>query len=140
MVFFVHSTRELWRDDYRAFELSVAHIVHRLLFAVVIHRDEGANVGAYGVERLANPQRLRASVLVNNGEPGVANLSAERVAQDDELHQRKDHGRQHQRRRTKELAHFALDNSHHSVHRIQPERFINSIPSFTVATPAAAAW
>src|SRR5580700_576265 len=133
MVFFVHSTRELWRDDYRAFELSVAHIVHRLLFAVVIHRDEGANVGAYGVERLANPQRLRASVLVNNGEPGVANLSAERVAQDDELHQRKNHGRQHQRRRTEELAHFALDNGHHSIHRF-------TLDCFMAATPAAAAW
>ncbi len=39
-----------------------------------------------------------ASVLIDNSKPGIANLSAKRVAQDDELHQRENHGRQHQRR------------------------------------------
>ena len=116
MVFLVDTPRELRRDDHRAFQFPVAHIFHGLPVAVVGDRHEGSNVRPHGIECFANLQSLRTAVLVDDGNPGIANFSAKRVAQNDQLHQRKDHRRQHQRRRTKELAHLALDNGHHPIH------------------------
>jgi len=44
----------------------------------------------------------------------------EGVPQDDQLHQGKYHRHQHQGGRTEELAHFALDDSQHSIHGCNP--------------------
>src|SRR5581483_2131326 len=122
MVLLVDAPRILWRNNHRALDLAIAHILHRLLVVVVVHRLEGANVGAHGIEGLANFERLGAAVLVHYSEARVAYLAAEGVAQHDQLHQGKYHGGHHQRRGTEELAHFALDNRHHSVHGCIPGR------------------
>src|ERR1017187_1583036 len=132
MVLFVNPPRELGRDDHGAVELAVAYVLYGLFLVAIVNRDEGANVRAHGIKSFANLQRLRASVLIDDGEARVANLPAERIAQDDELYQRKNHGREHERRRTEKLAHLALDNGHHSVHFFNPGRFM-------AAAPAAAA-
>ena len=89
MILLIHAARKLRRNDHRAFQLAVAHILHGLLVAVVGDGNEGTNVRADRVESFANPQRLRAAILVDNGNAGVANFSAERVTQNDQLHQRK---------------------------------------------------
>ena len=61
-------------------------------------------------------------VFIHNGHAGIANLSSEGVAQNDELHQGKDHGRDHERGRAEKLAHLALDDGKHAVHGRIPGR------------------
>ena len=98
MVLLIDAARILrWNDD-SALDFTVAHIFHSFPVVVVIDGDEGANIGPNGIEGLTDFQRLRPAVLVHNAELGVANLSAEGVAQHNQLHQRKYHRRHHQRR------------------------------------------
>src|SRR5579872_1372705 len=118
MVIFVNSPRELRGNDDCPLQFAVANILDCLLLVVVVNRNKGANVSANGIESFAYFKRLRASILVDNAEPGVANFAPESVAQNDELNQGKDHGCEHQRGRAEELPHFALDNGHHSIHSI----------------------
>src|ERR1019366_3836366 len=132
MVLLVNPSRELGRDDHGAVELAVAYVLYGLFLIAIVNGDEGANVRAHGIKSFANLQRLRASILIDNGEACVANLPAKSIAQDNELYQRENHGRKHERWRTEKLAHLALDNGHHSVHDFNPGRFM-------AAAPAAAA-
>ena len=80
VVLLIRARQKLRRDNDRTFQLAVAHILHGLLVAVVIDGDEGANIGAHGVECFANPQGLRSAVLIDDGDTGIMDLSAKRVA------------------------------------------------------------
>ena len=123
MVLLVDAARILRRNDDGAIELAVAHVLHRLLIAVVVR--PGLKVRALdctAVERLADLHRLRAVVLIDHAQPRVFDLAAEGIAQHDELHQRKHHRHQHQRRRAEELAQLAFDDGQHSVHGRIPGR------------------
>ena len=122
MVLFVHAAGILRRNDDRALDLAVAHVFHRLLIVVVVDGLKVRDVGPDGVEGLADPYRLRAAVLIDHAQLRVPDLAAEGVAQNDQLHQRKHHRHQHQRRRAEELAHLAFDDGHHSVHGCIPGR------------------
>ena len=133
VIFFIHLARILRRNNHRALNLAVTHILHRFFVVVVVDGHEGPNIGADGIEGFTNLQSLWPAVLIDDADSGVANLATEGVAQNDELHQGKYHRRQHERGRTEELAHLALDNGHHPVHTI------HSVP-FTAVSPAAAAW
>src|SRR5262249_16856405 len=120
MILLIDSPRILRGNDDCALDLSVAYIFHRLFVVVVVDGHEGSDVGAHRVEGLADLECLRAAVLVHQPYLGVANLAAEGVPQDDQLHQGKYHRHQHQGGRTEELAHFALDDSQHSIHGCNP--------------------
>ena len=74
LVLLVHAARVLRRNDDRALDLAVAHVFPRRLLVVVVDGDEGAHVGAHGIERLADLERLRAAVLIDHAEPRVAIL------------------------------------------------------------------
>jgi hypothetical protein len=119
-VLLVHAARILRRDNHSALDFSVANVVARAGLVVVVDGQEGAHVGAHRVESLPDLQRLRATILIDDTEARIFYLAAERIAQHDELHQRKNHGRQHQGGRAEELAHFALDNRHHPIHGLNP--------------------
>src|SRR5579862_3200464 len=116
MILFVNPARILRRDDDCTLQLSIAHIFHSLLFAVVVYWEKGANVSTNGIEGLADAQRLRAAILIDDGDFSIANLASECVAQNNELRQWHDHRSHHERRRAEELAHFALNDGHHSIH------------------------
>ena len=91
MVVFVDTPGKLRGNNHRAFKFAVAHIFHSLLLAVVINRHECADVRPHRIKRLADPQRLRAAILIDNRHPRVANLSPKSIAQNDQLHQRHNH-------------------------------------------------
>ena len=122
LILLIDPPRILRRNNDCALNLAIAHVVHCRLLVVIIDGLEGAHVGADGIEGLADLQRLRASVLIDQAESGVANLSAKCIAQHDELHQRENHRRHHQRRRAEKLAHLAFDNRQHAVHGCIPGR------------------
>ena len=74
-------------------------------------------------------------VLIDHAQPRVFDLAAKGVAQHDELHQRKHHRHQHQRRRAEELAQLALDNGPHSVHgRIPGRSGMTKLKAFTCSS------
>src|SRR5581483_11057624 len=83
MILFVHVLRVLRRNNDGALQFAITHVLDCLLLVRVVDRDEGADIGANGIEGLTDSQRLRTAVLVYESDPGVVNLSAERVAQDD---------------------------------------------------------
>ena len=118
MVLFIHSAGNLRRNNDRALQLPVTHVFHGLLLVVIGDGHKGPNIGAHGIESFLDPHRLWSAVLVYDGNLGVANLAAKGVAQDDQLHQGKDHRCQHQSGRAEEFAHFALDYRHHPIHRM----------------------
>ncbi len=120
MVFLVHHLRILRRNNYRSLNLPVAHVLPRLHFVVVGDRDKRSHICPHRIERFLDPDRLCPMVLIHHAHLRVADLAAKRIAQHDQLHQRKDHRREHQRRRPEKLPHLALDNRHHPVHGRNP--------------------
>src|SRR2546425_2472625 len=64
---------------------------------IVFDGVERLRAGGNGIEAFANNARLAGAVLIHQGDGDALDLSAKRVAQHDELHQRKDHGADHQR-------------------------------------------
>ena len=117
MVLLVDAARILRRNDDGAVETAGAHILHGLFVAVVGNGSEGMCVGLDRGQSFPNFHGLRAAVLIDDAEARVLDLATKGVAQHDELHQRKHHRHQHQRRRAEEFAQFALDNGPHSIHK-----------------------
>src|SRR5208282_171435 len=118
--FFVHHLRILRRDNHRALNLSVAHVLPRLHFVVIRDRDKRPHIRPHRVKRFSDPNRLRPMIFIHDSHLRVADLSAESISQDDQLHQRHHHRYHHERRRPEKLPHLSLDNRHHPVHGCNP--------------------
>jgi len=88
MVLFVDPPRKLRWDDDCAVELSVAHVFDSFFLVAVVNGYEGANVRAYRI-KARESSAPACAVLIDDSEPGVANLAAERITQNDELYQGK---------------------------------------------------
>src|SRR5947209_20423469 len=110
----VYIPRELRRNNKRGIQMALADVIDHLSFIVVDDGLKVARVTLDGTQRLQNAYGLWAVVMVNDAELCIMDLSAESISQHDQLHQRKDHGSHHQRRRAKELAHVAFHDGHHA--------------------------
>ncbi len=66
--------------------------------------------GHDGVKALAEVARVDGAVLVHDRDFDPFDFSAERVPEDDELHQRKNHGAHHQRGAAEKFPHVAFDD------------------------------
>ena len=122
MILLIDHLRILRRNDHGAIDLSVAHVFPRLHFVVIGNRHKCARRCPHRIERFLDADGLGAMILVYDSHLRVANLSAKRVAQHDQLHQGKDHRHHHQGRGTEELAHLALDNCQRTIHGCIPGR------------------
>jgi hypothetical protein len=118
----VKAARKLRRNDERAFEASLANVFAGADLVGVRHGAEGADVGLHGVESLIDAHCLGTVILIDDGYAGIADFSTEGVAEDDELHERHDHGGDHECRGAEKLAHLALDDGEHSIHGCIPGR------------------
>ena len=82
----------------------------------VIKRREGFGIGGDGLEHLVQFDRRNAVVLVHDADLEVLYLPAERIAEHDELHERHEHGHEHERRTAPETAQVAFDDGPDAVH------------------------
>src|SRR5271157_1012033 len=120
MILLVHHLRVLRRNNHRSLNLPVAYVLPRLHFVVIRNRNKRPRIRPHRVKRFLDPDRLRPMILIHDPHLCVADLSAKRIPQHDQLHQRHHHRHHHQRRRPEKLAHLALDNRHHPVHGRNP--------------------
>ena len=116
----VDAARILRGNDDGGIDFAGADVFFGLALVSVFDGSEGGDVDGDGVERFADLDGLRAVIVVDYGNVGAADFAAERVAKDDELHERQHHRHDHENGRAEELAHFALDNGEHSVHGCAP--------------------
>jgi hypothetical protein len=77
-------------------DFSGAHVFARLDFVALVNRFKSCDVHRDGRAGLANSDRLRAAIVVDDGYAGVADFAAIGVAKDDQLDNGKHHGHDHE--------------------------------------------
>ena len=116
----VDAARILGGDDDRAVDFPGAHVFANLLLVLVVDGGEGFDVDGDGIEGLAEFDRLRAVVVIDDADACADDFASEGVAHDDQLHEGHHQGHDHQGGRAEELAHLALDDGEHSAHGWAP--------------------
>ena len=109
--------RKVRRDRQHAVDAAVAQIGERLrpesLYSIV---SKVARAGGDGVGQLAHSHRRHAVVLIDDADLQVLDVAAERVAEDDELHEREDQRDDDERRAAPEPPQLAFDDGPGSMH------------------------
>src|SRR5699024_4345285 len=89
-----------------------------------------------GARQLADLDGWHAVILIDDREPEVLDVAAERIAEHDELRQREDHRHDDQHRTAAETPQLALDDGPGSVHGY-PRRIMNGLSAADGACSAS---
>ena len=114
------TAREAGRNDQGAVDPAVAQVRQRRAAVRVVHEVDRVRARRHRVRQLADADRRHAVVLIDDGQLEVLDVAAERIAEDDQLHEREDHRHDDQQRAAPEPAHLTFDDRHGSVHSGPP--------------------